>query len=1602
ACGLAAGAPASKAMAPARSGEVVKRKRKDVSGELGGVRWSGNATDLNSKPGNEPRSSLPPSNYDYAGANHQQGGSSLKTPQLDLSQQSAALQLTSPSNHTSGTCTTWLPEPLTGESPSSMHATPCHGNLGEILTPYSQQFSLQPSFCGGALSTFDYATAMGSSNLPTLPDQPPGSQGNNPLTAGIKRGLSYSSLAATDLTPPPGAAAKKRVAFPTPPHTLHPTAHPETQLAAAAAAEPGTTHVGDASSGVGPRTQEWVGSQPGVSPEDLAARLFGTSDPQAATAALLRLLMQSLPVQARQVIPQVTMQLQRGGGPEPGSPPGSTTPSSSPGPPPPPAPSLMKQQGTAQDCLPPFQHSSASPAPSRSLAQHQAGVNQLVGGSFAIECLAAAAEAEQGAFHQHPQGQGQQEQGQRQQQGQQQGQARAHAQQLLHQIQQLGLQASSLLKEPSAGPPCVDLTLLQLLLTQQQQLQQQQQHEHAQRLSSEQQQLAMAAVQAQAQATARQTAQQQLLQLLLRGSTSCAAPPATTQQPQLQQPGPPPQPSKACTAQVSECQGGVGAPPPLQPGSSDALALVSMVQQAAGSGSSSSSSAPAAAAAVAASPRQEAVAVADTASQQALAPLSPSPPPAPSQQPSPRSGVAQEQHPAATTAQQAAAEPAAFLPPVPGPGAAVGAREAAEAGGPFSLNPAAGGGRPSASSCVGEQAGASHCPQASADLAQGPRPLSQTISLACPSSPSRPQPAFSNVPGALALAGTAGVEAAGSAQATLGGVTVPDRADRAEQGPEAAAGPSLGSGLAMSAECPAGPGLVGCGGAAGGAGADPGKAGRGEAAGSGSSVCRSGSCDAAGDHTISIVPAPAPPGSLADNAGALASRTCSQACPAAGAQCWTAGGGAAAAAAPAASAAGAGAAAALATAMANGSIDIAALLAGVEAGSGAGAGVGAPRLSLPSTAALPTSPAAVAAAVAQAMGLSLPFPTSSPYHISPPPLKPPSSTPPLTFPPPSAPHPAPAATTSSDSAPVKAGSSHATAVAQLDLSLLPALHLDLSRTTAQPHPSPPLFTSMHCQKNPCKLEAGLDTPLPGSAAEGSGTPAGTLAAGWSFGGGSGSGGGGGGGSTGNATTRSSKRSSRTRSNMAPDPSRTPGLLLSPTPGSARGLGSPDFMATLGLNLDPGSSRQSPGWYLGRAAPLAFDAKSPWGLEGFGSPGTPDLSLGLGLGDNLPSAQRLGAQWQGCLGSRQAGRGRLGAITDFNLLSPLLEPVADQAAAGTQGQGLGQGLGLGLGLSGSAWGLPDLLATGQTLDSPGHHLPSTSCVQHGPSASQVGSPHIPNLHLQPSTTSHLASNLLSLLNHPNHQARAAAPSSLALGEPDQASTGAPPTHHTAHSPLSSLAMRHAGSTTFLPAAMVGVELGCLGPSLAWPPPQRLMQQPGASSVHCQVADSPPRHKKRASSSQLPGLWACSQGGSVCGPQASEGSSSGAAQPGSSGQLGGAGAGQAGSGMQLSDSREGGGLLPPKPRKPRDPATISKVQQCAVSIMRMVGTRTIYERQIRETLGNNPDTSKALRLLMTQGKLARVGAGGRGDPFAYRATPSGLDALQELIINNSLAV
>ncbi|KAG2439109.1 hypothetical protein HYH02_006631 [Chlamydomonas schloesseri] len=87
-------------------------------------------------------------------------------------------------------------------------------------------------------------------------------------------------------------------------------------------------------------------------------------------------------------------------------------------------------------------------------------------------------------------------------------------------------------------------------------------------------------------------------------------------------------------------------------------------------------------------------------------------------------------------------------------------------------------------------------------------------------------------------------------------------------------------------------------------------------------------------------------------------------------------------------------------------------------------------------------------------------------------------------------------------------------------------------------------------------------------------------------------------------------------------------------------------------------------------------------------------------------------------------------------------------------------------------------------------------------------------------------------------------------------------------------------------------------------------------------------------------------------------------------------------------------PEKKRKARDPATISKVVLNCVIILRMVGSDVVYEKEIRTTLGNNPDTSKALRLMVNQGKLVRTGHGGRGNPFAYRCTPLGLSTLQKI--------
>jgi hypothetical protein len=47
----------------------------------------------------------------------------------------------------------------------------------------------------------------------------------------------------------------------------------------------------------------------------------------------------------------------------------------------------------------------------------------------------------------------------------------------------------------------------------------------------------------------------------------------------------------------------------------------------------------------------------------------------------------------------------------------------------------------------------------------------------------------------------------------------------------------------------------------------------------------------------------------------------------------------------------------------------------------------------------------------------------------------------------------------------------------------------------------------------------------------------------------------------------------------------------------------------------------------------------------------------------------------------------------------------------------------------------------------------------------------------------------------------------------------------------------------------------------------------------------------------------------------------------------------------------------------------------------GSKGVPERVIREEYGNNPDTSKALRYLVSENRINKEGAGGRRDPFSY---------------------
>lgn len=100
-------------------------------------------------------------------------------------------------------------------------------------------------------------------------------------------------------------------------------------------------------------------------------------------------------------------------------------------------------------------------------------------------------------------------------------------------------------------------------------------------------------------------------------------------------------------------------------------------------------------------------------------------------------------------------------------------------------------------------------------------------------------------------------------------------------------------------------------------------------------------------------------------------------------------------------------------------------------------------------------------------------------------------------------------------------------------------------------------------------------------------------------------------------------------------------------------------------------------------------------------------------------------------------------------------------------------------------------------------------------------------------------------------------------------------------------------------------------------------------------------------------------------------------------------------ELSESDE---QKPMKPTKPRDKVLSPKMQlRCLVVLKFLFDVGTSSERNIRQKCGDNPDTSKALRLLHETHKVRRFGTGGRLDPFIYAAlaTPnmSELKALKQ---------
>ncbi|CAN1775935.1 hypothetical protein LINPERHAP1_LOCUS13488 [Linum perenne] len=56
--------------------------------------------------------------------------------------------------------------------------------------------------------------------------------------------------------------------------------------------------------------------------------------------------------------------------------------------------------------------------------------------------------------------------------------------------------------------------------------------------------------------------------------------------------------------------------------------------------------------------------------------------------------------------------------------------------------------------------------------------------------------------------------------------------------------------------------------------------------------------------------------------------------------------------------------------------------------------------------------------------------------------------------------------------------------------------------------------------------------------------------------------------------------------------------------------------------------------------------------------------------------------------------------------------------------------------------------------------------------------------------------------------------------------------------------------------------------------------------------------------------------------------------------------------------------------------------AESILKVLARGSSSEVRIRQLLGDSPDTSKALRMLLRRNEVKRSGTGGRQDPYIYK--------------------